>query len=446
MGRTSTLCAAPWRRRVAAVCAALALAGCHRAFHCEDSSECGLDGEHGTCEPNGSCSFPAGDCESGRRYGDHAAKALVGHCVEPGEDTLADAGSIATSDATTSSGEGSTDDGDASTGPPMHFNPCDGLIDSGPVSATHDDQLIRGLRIVADEGPGIRVEGFTGVTIRDCEIHHANGPGIRFSAADDITIENVAIVHAAAPAEGRHLDEDQSSLEGRFSERVRIDNVRARDGASGFDLEGTPAAHLSFVASYDVRGPGAAACVRIAESDDAVLEDFYCENDLVVSRPDDLVEIEHSNDVIVRRGLLDGHNAEYGYGVHFTQISGQHRGGLVQDVDAIRMTNGSFSCFLFGQDITFERTRARENICEITSIPIEGCDIPGPTGGCTPGSGGLSWAGSTNSSNLVILDSTYFDVCSDPVWPTEVFTIGEGDLVEEDFRLRPPVDVELCWE
>jgi hypothetical protein len=425
--------------------AALALAGCHRAFHCEDSTECGQGGE---CEPNGSCSFPTGGCPSGRRYGEHAAKDLVGRCVEPGNDTLADTGPATTTDGATSIDDGtSSEGGGASTGPPMHHDPCDGLLDSGPVSATHDNQLIRGLRIVADEGPGIRVEGFSGVTIRDCEIHHSNGPGIRFSAADDITIENVGIVHDAAPAEGRHPDEDQTNLEGRFSERVRIVNVRVQDGASGIDLEGTPAAHLSVIASYDVRGPGAAACVRLAESDDAVLEDFYCENDLVVSRPDDLVEIEHSNDVTVRRGLLDGHNAEYGYGVHFTQIAGQHRGGLVQDVDAIRMTNGAFSCFLFGQDITFERTRARENICEITSIPIEGCDIPGPTGGCTPGSGGLSWAGSTNSGNLVLLDSTYFASCPpDVIWPIEVFTIGKGDLVEEDFALRPAPVVELCWE
>lgn len=427
------------------MCAALALAGCHRAFQCEDSSECGLDGEQGTCEPNGSCSFPADDCDSGRRYGEHAAKALVGRCVDPGNDTLADTGPAATTEGGTSSADGTSSDGD-STGPPTRDDPCDGLIESGPVSATHDNQLIRGLRIVADEGPGIRVEGFSGVTIRDCEIHHANGPGIRFSAADDITIENVAIMHSAAPAEGRHLDEDQTNLEGRFSERVRIDNVRVRDGASGIDLEGTPAAQVSRIASYDVRGPGAAACVRLAESDNALLEDFYCENDLVVSRPYDLVEIERSNDVTVARGLLDGHNAEYGYGVHFTQIAGQHRGGLVQDVDAIRMTNGAFSCFLFGQDITFERTRARENICEITSIPIDGCDVPGPTGGCTPGSGGLSWAGSTSSGNLVILDSAYFAACFDPVWPLGVFTIGKGDLVEEDFTVRPPVVVELCWE
>lgn len=75
--------------------------------------------------------------------------------------------------------------------------------------------------------------------------------------------------------------------------------------------------------------------------------------------------LEATSDAVVRRGLLDGNDAELGDGVHFSQVSGQHSGGLVEDVDAIRMTNGSFSCFPFGTGITFRRTRARENICEL---------------------------------------------------------------------------------
>jgi hypothetical protein len=439
----------------AIVAGALALGGCHRRFSCDDDEQCRQGGVQGACEPNGWCSFPANGCPSGRRYGEHAAEDLVGECVEPGGDTAAGTGTSTgvgtgtTSDDGTSGGDGST----TQVGTTGDDDPCNGLTPSGPIVATENGQVIAGLRIVAPSGPAVAVEGVTGVTIRDCEIHHAAGPGIRFSAADGIRIENVAVVHDAAPAEGSH-DAYQASIEGRYSEDVRIERVRMRDGSSGIDLEGTPAAMVSFVESYDVRGPMPAACVRLALSDGAVLSDFYCENDLVVARPFNVVEIQHSNDVTVQRGLLDGNNAEFGYGVHFTQVSGQHSGGLVEDVDTIRQTNGGFSCFSFGEDITFSRTRARENICEILSIPIEGCMIVGPNGGCVPNSTGITWTADGGASNIVILDSVYTELCGDTVWPDphakkgdiDAFIIAEGDLIEADFELRAPPGLEFCWE
>jgi hypothetical protein len=427
----------------ALIAGALVLAACHRQFTCDDDTQCGNGGDAGTCEPNGSCSFPAGDCESGRRYGEHAAKDLVDRCVAPTNDTLAGTG--ASTGATSSEG-GSSTAGAESTTSMSDGDPCTGLDASAPVVATANDQIIEGLHIVAADGPGIAVEGVSGVTIRNCEIHHSDGPGIRFNAADDITIENVIVVHDGAPAQGSHDGSFQANIEGRFSEGVTIANVRLRDGASGIDLEGTPGAALSFVESFDVRGPDAAACVSIVESDLVVLSDFYCANDLVVSRPFNVVEIEHSSDVTVQRGLLDGHNAEFGYGVHFTQISGQHIGGLVEDVDAIRMTNGAFSCFDFGENLTFSRTRVRENICEIVSIPIEGCATKGPNGGCVPGSNGVTWTASLGSSGIVLLDSVYQELCAEPVWPVDTWTIAEGDLVEEPFELRARPEISFCWE
>ncbi len=427
---------------------ALALAGCHRQFACDDHSQCRLDGVQGACEATGWCSFPTEGCPSGRRYGEHAAKDLVGTCVEPDGETAAGTGtSTGTSQGTTGNDGTSSDDGGVTTGVGTtgDDDPCNGLTPSGPIVATENDQVIAGLRIVAPNGPGIVVEGVTGVTIRDCEIHHADGPGIRFSAAHGIRIENVVVVHDAAPAEGSHDDAYQSSIEGRFSDDVRIERVRMRDGSSGIDLEGTTAANVSFVESYDVRGPMPAACVRLALSDGAVLSDFYCFNDLVVARPFNVVEVQHSSDVTVQRGLLDGHNAQFGYGVHFTQVNGQHSGGLVEDVDTIRQTNGGFSCFPFGTGITFSRTRARENICEIVTIPIENCAEPGPTGGCIPGSNGITWTANVNS-DAVVLDSVYTELCATPVWPDEAFTIAEGDLIEADFELRAPPGLEFCWE
>ena len=58
----------------------------------------------------------------------------------------------------------------------------------------------------------------------------------------------------------------------------------------------------------------------------------------------------------------------------------------------------------------------------------------------------MSWSGSWNSANLVIVDSAYFAECTGPVWPLDVFTIAEGDLVEDDFELRAGPELSFCWE
>lgn len=436
------------------VLGAAAELGCHRAFSCVDDQQCVLDGQAGTCEVSGYCSFPDPGCGSGRRYGEHASAALAGACVDGAAVAGSDGTGIGTGIGTASDSATVTSLGDA-TGPSSSadgpvfdtdFDPCQhGLIESGPVVATADGEVIEGLRITAESGPGIDISGHTGVVIRNCEIHHLDGPGIVFRAAHELTIEDVVVVHDGAPEAGPHADGGQANIEGSDSNGVVLSRVRATQGSSGIDLEAMPGVWLSEIEVHDVRGPGAAACVRLSDSDEAMLEDFSCENPLDTGRPFNLIEVYESSDVIVRRGLLDGHNAKFGYGVHFEQTPGQHSGGLVEDVDGVRMTNGAFSCFEFGTGITFRRTRARENICEILSIPIEGC-ADGPNGGCIPGSGGVAWTASNSSNDIVIEDSSYFDLCASTTWPTAVFTIGPDDLVEEDFELRPPIRLSMCWE
>lgn len=70
-------------------------------FACSTDDECSISEAMGTCESTGYCSFPDGDCSSGRRYGMHAGEGLAGTCVdEPDADTGA---------ATTTSPPSSTD-------------------------------------------------------------------------------------------------------------------------------------------------------------------------------------------------------------------------------------------------------------------------------------------------------------------------------------------------
>lgn len=60
---------------------ALGVACTASPFACDDSSACVAEGEQGTCEATGWCSFPDAGCESGARYGEHSGDGLAGECV-----------------------------------------------------------------------------------------------------------------------------------------------------------------------------------------------------------------------------------------------------------------------------------------------------------------------------------------------------------------------------
>jgi hypothetical protein len=75
-----------------------AVRGCSGdAFACEDDAQCA----GGMCQPNGYCSFPADDCDSGQRYGEHAPSGIAGECV-PLDDSTSGSGSTTSATSTTS--------------------------------------------------------------------------------------------------------------------------------------------------------------------------------------------------------------------------------------------------------------------------------------------------------------------------------------------------------
>ncbi len=88
-------------------------------FACDDDSACAGNGEQGTCEATGWCSFPDAACESGARYGELSGDGLASDCVavdgtsssagpEPGTGDPTPATLDGTSAIDTSSGDGST--------------------------------------------------------------------------------------------------------------------------------------------------------------------------------------------------------------------------------------------------------------------------------------------------------------------------------------------------
>jgi hypothetical protein len=98
--------------RVSLIAVVYALAaGCQTSsFVCQTDVQCGA---MGTCEANGSCSFPDDTCDSGRRYGAHAADPDV--CVPVEESATDEPESSTTTMPSTSSGPPVTSDDDSTT-------------------------------------------------------------------------------------------------------------------------------------------------------------------------------------------------------------------------------------------------------------------------------------------------------------------------------------------
>jgi len=332
-----------------------------------------------------------------------------------------------------SPGDGTGDDpveDEVGDTPGEEIPPSCTLTDSGPVEASSDGQVFELLRVTSTSGPAVTVNGFSNVVIRNCEIRHAGGSGIRFGNAAGIRIENISVIHDGAPAAGQNPSDGLNNIEGEFSSGVVITGVRLEKGSSGIYLLQCPGASLSFVEGHDFRGPfPRGQVVQFNHCDGAVLEDFSSECPAATSWTEDNVSVYQSSNVTVRRGLVDGNNSPSGVGVMFELSGGGSSGGLVEDVDAVRQGNGCFSGYP-AFDVVFRRTRSRDNICS-------------DQGRGAPLSGGLAWAGSPESSNLMIEDSSYFNLCAGLVWLEDVFTAV--DLSEEDFTLREPQRLSFCW-
>lgn len=304
------------------------------------------------------------------------------------------------------------------------------LTPSGPVTAQADGQVIELLAIVTTSGPGIEVNGFKGVTIRNVSIQHGDGPGIDFSNADDLVIDNVSVEHTGAPASGPNSSSDLNDINGYASARVQIKNARLTRGSSGVYLVNSPTSHLSFIEGHDFRGPfPRGQLVQWDKSNDGILEDFSVVN-TSDSWTEDNVNVYKSTGLQIRRGLVDGNNSPSGVGVIF---DGDTSTGVVEDVDAVHMGNGCFSNYAGADGNVFRRTRCRDNICT-------------DQGRGLPSSNALMWSGNPALSAVRIEQSTYFAACNpgNIVWPASSFAIA--DVTKADFTPRSPLALSFCWE
>ena len=323
--------------------------------------------------------------------------------------------------------EGASSTGaESSTGEPLCV-----LVDSGPVVAEADGQVIENLHIVSAEGFAISVKGFKNVTIRNVWIEHSGGAGIGIGGgADDARIENVLIENTGAPEKGQNPSSGMNNIECYAAQRLTIAGARLVRGSSGVYLLECPDAKLGFLEGHDFRGPfPRGQLVQFNKSSGGILEDFSVINPQDTSWPEDNVNVYQSLDIEIRRGMIDGNNSPSGVGVIF---DGDKALGVVEDVDTIRMGNGCFSDYAGSDGVVFRRTRCRENICE-------------DQGRGKPLSNALMWAGHPGFTKIRLEDSHYFASCNgNLVWPAESFEVKE--LEEQDFTMREPIKVDLCWE
>jgi hypothetical protein len=299
------------------------------------------------------------------------------------------------------------------------------LDESQPVVATRDRQVIEGLRIKATGRPAITVRNLSNVTIRNVEIIHQGSHGILCEDAPGLIIENVSITNVASDMRSS----EENNIDCSRSDDLVIKNARLRGGSSGVFVLESSRPSLRFIEGHDFRGPEPRGqVVQFDKSPSCTLQDFSAINHPSSSSTEDNVSIYYSDNCIVRRGLLQGNNGPWSVAVMF-ENSGN---GLVEDVDTVAQGNGSFSAYP-GHDVTFRRTRARDNICS-------------DQGRGPPVSDGLVWAGSPDSRGLTIERSAYFNLCNPDavVWDRASFNLI--DIVEEDFVPRHAIELVFAWE
>ncbi len=311
------------------------------------------------------------------------------------------------------------------------------LGSSGAVRVTRNGQVIENLYIKTNGQAAISIDGYSDVVIRNVRIEHANAPGISFDNADRLRIENVSVLYTAAPARGALPEnhDEYVNIEGDSSDDVLIRNVRVEKGASGIRFLNSLRPRISFAEGHDFRGPfPRGQFVQFDKSHNGIIEDFTTINPASTSWTEDNINIYNSSNATIRRGLIDGNNSPSGIGVIFEHLEAGVSGGLVEDVDAVRMGNGCFSAYP-GRSVTFNRTRCSDNICTDQGRGEE------------PLSNALGWAALPGSStNINVLASSWQRMCNrnNIIWDRNTFSTVQ--LTESAFSLRAPVRVKFCWQ
>jgi hypothetical protein len=311
---------------------------------------------------------------------------------------------------------------------------------SGTLKVTQSNQVIENVHVQAPNGDGISIgSGLSNITIQNSWIEFGlNGSGITFSSVNGLTIQNVLVeLSLGGHSSGALPSSELVCINGYGTTNLKIINTTTNYGSSGIYLIKCTASYIGHHEAHNLRGPfPRGQCVQWDNSDNSVLEDFYCQNDNS-SWTEDNISIYQSSNCTVRRGVVDGNNSPSGDGIMFEQSASGIKGGLCQNVDTVNQGNGCYAGYP-AQNVEFQYVRTKNNHCT------------GWSGRAPPSSNALVFAGGSESGidshNLSVVSSQYYNLCNpgNLFWPTSAFSVM--DAVNQDFDLREIITNKFCWQ
>jgi hypothetical protein len=261
---------------------------------------------------------------------------------------------------------------------------------TSPIKSSHAGQVIENLDIYVDSGNAIQIS-HDNVIVRNVRVHHKDGKGIYVVGAKNVKIENSEVINADPPRGLATESRDGiTNIEALKAPDLTIRNVTVRDGSTGIYLVDSPSAEIAHVDGYNFHGPmPRGQFVQFNRSGNSSLTDFYSYNDKNNSHPEDNISVFASPNVRISNGVIDGNNSVTGVGIMFEHGS---TGGRVNNVDAIHMGNGAFSSY--ADNVVFDDTRTFDSIYA-------------DQGRGMSASKGLHW--NIAAGSISILNSTYTD-------------------------------------
>jgi hypothetical protein len=324
---------------------------------------------------------------------------------------------------------------------------------SSTILIENKDINVSGLAMLSDSTypVAITVSNKSNVIIRNCRIRYrSKGAGIRFSNAPNITIENCEISMTNAPASGplvkytnvsvAELNRYANSLciDGFSSFNPTIRKVKMINGSAGIYLALCDQAIIHEADGYNFKGvqiDSINCCsinqrgqfIQFDKCKGGIISDFYCLNGTVSNTnlapsatnfttyfSEDNINFYKSSGQSVINGTIIGNNSESGDGIIWEQQAPSTEngqpvfngyGGIIDNVDFIRMGNGSVGV-ISSKNVTISNVYVRETHC--TSVG----------GRPNPSSGGLPfWGGSgvpDQSSNLYLIDARILNTVAFP--------------------------------
>ena len=210
-----------------------------------------------------------------------------------------------------------------------------GLVSTGPVRSSLDNQVIQNLDIAAPTGNAVTIT-HCGVVVRNCRIQHATGHGVHAENCAELVLQNLEVVRTGRlPAGTGYCNNiDISRCPGSL-----LTTIRASGGSSNIYIEHSPDCRIRLMELRDARGPyPRGQNVQFNQSPRCILEDFSGENG-PTSWTEDNVSVFCSDRCSVRRGLVSYNNSPTGDGV---MLEGSFD-CVVADVDAVEQGNGAFA-------------------------------------------------------------------------------------------------------